>query len=34
MSAPDGGLREESIRQYCRALRLPTVGSQFGRIAF
>jgi DNA replication protein DnaC len=33
MSAPDGGLREESIRQYCRLLRLPTVGSQFGRMA-
>jgi len=33
MSAQDGGLREESIRQYCRLLRLPTVGSQFGRMA-
>src|SRR6516162_8728245 len=33
MSAPDGGLREESIRQYCRMLRLPTVGAQFGRMA-
>lgn len=33
MGAPDGGLREESIRQYCRMLRLPTVGSQFARMA-
>jgi DNA replication protein DnaC len=33
MSVPEGGLREESIRQYCRVLRLPTVGTQFGRMA-
>ena len=33
MSTPDGGLREESIRQYCRLLRLPTVGAQFARMA-
>jgi DNA replication protein DnaC len=33
MSAADSGLREESIRQYCRVLRLPTMGSQFGRMA-
>lgn len=33
MSTPDRVLREESVRQYCRALRLPTVGSQFGRMA-
>ncbi len=33
MSTPDRVLREESVRQYCRALRLPTVGGQFGRMA-
>src|ERR1044072_1835572 len=33
MSTPYRGLREESVRQYCRALRLPTVGGQFGRMA-
>jgi DNA replication protein DnaC len=33
MSTPDRILREESVRQYCRALRLPTVGGQFGRMA-
>jgi DNA replication protein DnaC len=33
MSAADVGLREESIRQYCRLLRLPTVGAQFSRMA-
>jgi DNA replication protein DnaC len=30
---PDETLRSEAIRQYCRQLRLPTVGSQFGRLA-
>jgi DNA replication protein DnaC len=29
----DDTLRSEVIRQYCRQLRLPTVGSQFGRLA-
>jgi hypothetical protein len=33
MSAPDRALREESVRQYCRVLRLPTVGGQFARVA-
>jgi DNA replication protein DnaC len=33
MSISDGGLREESIRQYCRLLRLPTIGGQFTRMA-
>ena len=33
MSTSDRVLREESVRQYCRALRLPTVGGQFGRMA-
>ena len=33
MSTPDGGLREECIRQYCRLLRLPTIGAQFTRMA-
>src|SRR5215212_8797260 len=33
MSAADRALREESVRQYCRMLRLPTIGAQFGRMA-
>ena len=33
MSISDGGLREESIRQYCRLLRLPTIGGQFTHMA-
>ena len=33
MSTPDRALREESVRQYCRVLHLPTVGAQFGRMA-
>ncbi len=33
MSTADRVLREESVRQYCRALRLPTVSAQFGRMA-
>ena len=33
MSISDGGLREESIRQYCRLLRLPTIGGQGAAIA-
>lgn len=33
MSATDRTLREESVRQYCRLLRLPTVAGQFGRLA-
>lgn len=33
MSTTDRALREESVRQYCRVLRLPTMGAQFGRLA-
>ena len=33
MSAPDRTLREEAVRQYCRVLRLPTMGAQFTRLA-
>ncbi|MFL6452117.1 MAG: hypothetical protein ACJ746_31285 [Bryobacteraceae bacterium] len=33
MSAADRTLREESVRQHCRLLRLPTVAAQFGRLA-
>ena len=33
MSATDRTLREESVRQRCRLLRLPTVAAQFGRLA-
>lgn len=33
MSAADRALREESVRQHCRLLRLPTVAAQFGRLA-
>ena len=33
MSATDRTLREESVRQHCRLLRLPTVAAQFGRLA-
>ena len=33
MSATDRTLREQSVRQHCRLLRLPTVASQFGRLA-
>lgn len=33
MSTADRALREEAVRQYCRVLRLPTIGSQFGRLA-
>lgn len=33
MSPADRTLREEAVRQYCRLLRLPTVGSQFARLA-
>ncbi len=31
--SPDESLRSEAIRQYCKQLRLPTVGNQFGRLA-
>jgi DNA replication protein DnaC len=27
------GLREEAVQQYCKVLHLPTVGSQFVRMA-
>jgi DNA replication protein DnaC len=33
MSDQEGALREETVRQYCKALHLPTVGSQFVRMA-
>jgi len=33
MSAPDRALREESVRQHCRVLRLPTMAAQFVRLA-
>src|SRR5437762_631091 len=33
MSATDRTLREESVRQHCRLLRLPTVAAQFARLA-
>ena len=33
MSTPDRVLREESVRQHCRVLRLPTISAQFGRMA-
>jgi DNA replication protein DnaC len=33
VSAADRTLREESVRQHCRLLRLPTVAAQFGRLA-
>ena len=33
MSVQERTLREETVRQYCRILRLPTVGSQFPRMA-
>ena len=33
MSATDRTLREESVRQHCRLLRLPTVAAQFSRLA-
>ena len=33
MSTADRVLREESVRQYCRTLHLPTVSAQFGRMA-
>jgi DNA replication protein DnaC len=33
MSTADRTLREESVRQHCRLLRLPTVAAQFGRLA-
>ncbi len=33
MNAPDRASREESVRQYCRVLRLPTMGVQFVRLA-
>jgi len=33
MSTTGRVLREESVRQYCRALRLPTISAQFGRMA-
>lgn len=33
MKATEASLREQAIRQYTRQLRLPTIGSQFGRMA-
>ena len=33
MKAAEASLREQAIRQYTRQLRLPTIGSQFGRMA-
>jgi len=33
MTAADRTLREESVRQHCRLLRLPTIAAQFGRLA-
>jgi hypothetical protein len=33
MSATDRTLREESVRQHCRLLRMPTVAAQFIRLA-
>ena len=33
MSTTDRTLREESVRQHCRLLRLPTVAAQFTRLA-
>jgi DNA replication protein DnaC len=33
MSVAERTLRDESVRQYCRMLHLPTVGAQFGRMA-
>ena len=33
MTPDETTLRSEAIRQYCRQLRVPTVGSQFGRLA-
>lgn len=33
MSVQERTLREETVRQYCRILRLPTVGTQFTRMA-
>ena len=33
MSTADQTLREETVRQSCRLLRLPTIASQFARMA-
>ena len=33
MSVTDRTLREESVRQHCRLLRMPTVAAQFIRLA-
>lgn len=33
MTPDETTLRSEAIRQYCKQLRVPTVGSQFGRLA-
>lgn len=28
-----GELQEQAIRQHCKVLRMPTIGSQFARLA-
>ena len=28
-----GELQDQAIRQYCKALRMPTIGTQFARLA-
>jgi len=33
MTEPSGGLTEAIIRQHCKTLHLPTIGSQFARLA-
>ena len=33
MSATGGGVEQAAIQQYCKALRTPTIGTQFAAMA-